>query len=72
MIERALAFAEFGVNALNQIIVLIADHNAIMREQNAQLERIAAAAEESARNNPLAQMERIMAGAGNSPEDTIR
>jgi hypothetical protein len=54
--------AASGVVALNTIAEALAEHNVLLR-------RIALAAEESARNNPLRQLNDILAAS--APEETM-
>jgi hypothetical protein len=62
-------FAERIADSLVDLVREAGDANEIAREQNALLKRIALAAEESARNNPLRQINDILAAT--APEETI-
>jgi hypothetical protein len=61
---------ERAITALDALAWSTAEANAIAREQNDLLRRIALAAEESARNNPLRQINDILAAS--APEEMMR
>lgn len=67
--DRGLTLAELAIAGLNSLVIAASDHNELIREQNDLLKRIALAAEDSARNNPLRQINDLLAMT--APEETI-